>query len=90
MTDKLNQRTSATFLEYLLALYLHQRLLVLCDNASWHKGGTLLDRGRGAWEPPSLRTVRAGLPHTALRSVVHLIGIGQPAHGSLADARSAW
>ena len=38
MTDKLNQRTSATFLEHLLALYPDQRLLLIGDNASWHKG----------------------------------------------------
>ena len=36
------------------------------------------DRGREAVRPPSLRTVRADLPHTALQSVVYLIGIGGP------------
>jgi transposase len=38
MTDKMNQRTSATFLAYLLGLYPDRRLLVITDNASWHKG----------------------------------------------------
>ncbi|MCC7105179.1 MAG: transposase, partial [Chloroflexi bacterium] len=37
----------------------------------------------GSLAAPSLRTVRADLPHTALQSVVHLIGIGQPALGPL-------
>ena len=50
MTDKLNQRTSATFLEYLLGLYPDRRLLVLCDHASWHRGdpveGILKDNPR--------------------------------------------
>lgn len=38
MTDKMNQRTSATFLEYLLDLYPDRLLLVITDNAAWHKG----------------------------------------------------
>lgn len=38
MTDKLNQRTSVTFLEYLTSRYPNQRMLLICDNASWHKG----------------------------------------------------
>lgn len=38
MTDKMNQRTSVTFLEYLSTLYPHHRILLICDNASWHKG----------------------------------------------------
>lgn len=38
MTDKMNQRTTATFLEYLLALYPDRRILLLVDRASWHQG----------------------------------------------------
>ena len=38
LTEKFNQRTTATFLEYLLALYPKRRLLILCDRASWHTG----------------------------------------------------
>jgi transposase len=38
MTDKLNQHTSVTFLEYLATLSPDQRILLICDNASWHKG----------------------------------------------------
>jgi transposase len=38
MTDKLNQRTSASFLQYLLDLYPDRRLLLIGDRASWHRG----------------------------------------------------
>jgi transposase len=38
MTDKMNQPTTATFLEYLLALYPERRILLLLDRASWHQG----------------------------------------------------
>lgn len=38
MTDKLNQATTATFLEYLLKCYPERRILIIGDNASWHKG----------------------------------------------------
>ena len=31
------------------------------------------NRGRESFTSPSLRTVRADLPHTALQSVVHLV-----------------
>ena len=41
MTDKMNQRTSATFLEHLLTLYPDQQMLLICDNASWHNGAPL-------------------------------------------------
>lgn len=43
MTDKLNQRTSVTFLEYLATCYPNRRILLICDNASWHKGLLMLD-----------------------------------------------
>ena len=38
MTDKMNQRTSATFLEAVVARFPGRRVLVIGDNASWHKG----------------------------------------------------
>jgi transposase len=38
MTEKMNQKTTATFLEYLLAHYPDRRLLLLVDRASWHQG----------------------------------------------------
>lgn len=38
MTEKMNQKTTATFLDYLVALYPDRRLLLLVDRASWHKG----------------------------------------------------
>jgi transposase len=41
MTDKLNQRTSVTFLQYLLDLYPQQPLLLIGDRASWHQGAPL-------------------------------------------------
>jgi transposase len=47
MTDKLNQLTTATFLEYVLDCYPERRILMIGDNASWHKGlpvATVLSR----------------------------------------------
>ncbi len=38
MTDKMNQKTTVTFLEYLLALYPQRRVLLIVDRASWHLG----------------------------------------------------
>lgn len=38
MTEKMNQPTTATFLEYLLALYPQHPILLVVDRASWHKG----------------------------------------------------
>jgi transposase len=38
MTERMNQATTATFLQYLLAQYPTQHLLLLWDQASWHGG----------------------------------------------------
>lgn len=41
MTEKMNQKTTVTFLEYLLALYPQRRVLLIVDRASWHRGQPL-------------------------------------------------
>lgn len=38
MTDKMNQKTTATFFDYLLTCYPKRRILLILDRASWHKG----------------------------------------------------
>lgn len=41
MTEKMNQLTTATFVEYLLSLYPDRPVLIIGDRASWHKGKPL-------------------------------------------------
>jgi len=41
MTEKMNQLTTVTFVEYLLARYPDHPILLIGDRASWHKGKPL-------------------------------------------------
>jgi len=44
MTEKMNQLTTVTFVEYLLNLYPDRPILLIGDRASWHKGKPLQAR----------------------------------------------